>query len=462
MLLTITATYKPATDIGFLLHKHPNNLHEFPLSFGKAYVFYPEVHEERCTVALLLDVDPIGLVRKSKNNESFALKQYVNDRPYVASSFMSVALNRAFGSLLSGKNQQELVETSLPLEAKISVLPCRGDKNLLEKLFGPLGYGIEIQQHILDEKFQAWGNSEYYTVILKHNCSIRALLTHLYVLIPVLDYEKHYYIDKAEIEKLLRYGDGWLESHPEKELIIRRYLKFKDVTNEALERLIIADDLKIETDDDSKGIIENQIEIKTNLNEQRLTKVAAILKKHSAKSIIDLGCGEGKLLEILLRDPAFEKIVGCDVSFHALTRARNRLRLERLSLHEQRIKLIQIALTYSDKRLAGYDAATLIEVIEHLDLHRLDAFKRVVFEFARPRIVIITTPNAEYNILFDNLPAKQYRHPDHRFEWTRKEFENWAYHVANEFGYQVYFESIGQVDDKYGAPTQMGVFLRNE
>ncbi len=465
MLLTITTTHKPATDMGFLLHKNPDNLHTLSMSFGKAHVFYPEATENRCTAALLLDVDPVGLVRKGKGNESFALAQYVNDRPYVASSFMSVALNRVFRTLLSGQSQHrpELVDANIPLEVKISVLPCRGGVTVLEKLFAPLGYEIEAQRHTLDEKFPDWGDSPYYTVTLKRSCSLKEFLSHLYVLIPVLDNHKHYYIAHDEIEKLLRFGQDWLEKHPEKEMITQRYLQFRRITNEALARLADGDESVAGvaiSEDESPVKQKEPLAEKISLNEQRIKTVVETLKAYNAKRVVDLGCGEGKLLKELLEDSYFEQIAGCDISSQALERAKAKLRIEGLpSIQRKRISLIQTALTYRDKRLSGYDGAAIIEVMEHLDLPRLHAFRRVVFQFARPGVVIITTPNVEYNVLFDNLPEGKFRHSDHRFEWTRKEFEDWSNAVAEEFGYRVSFEPIGEVHAEHGAPTQMAVFV---
>ncbi len=468
MLLTITTTHQPATDIGYLLHKNPDNLHTVSLSFGDAHVFYPEATAERCTAALLLDVDPVALVRKNTpSGEGFALEQYVNDRPYVASSFMSVALSRSFGTTFSGKSKhrQELVDQSIPLEVKITVLPCRGGEKVLRRLFEPLGYEVQAERHILDDKFTEWGDSPYFTVTLKRTCPLREFLTHLYVLIPVLDNDKHYWIGDDEIEKLLKFGEGWLSAHPEKELITRRYLKnFKSLADEALERLSEGQPL-VEVDESGEAAApqEETLEKKINLNQERMEWVVAKLKAHNAKRVVDMGCGEGKLLSKLLQDNFFEQITGCDVSSRSLEIAKERLKIDRLpSFQQKRISLMQTALTYRDKRLAGYDAATLIEVIEHMDLPRLDAFKRVVFEFAKPALVIVTTPNAEYNALFENLPPGKFRHSDHRFEWTRKEFEDWANDVAARFGYAVTFEGIGNRHETLGAPTQAGIFTRND
>jgi 3' terminal RNA ribose 2'-O-methyltransferase Hen1 len=466
MLLTITNNHPPATDLGYLLHKNPSRVQSFELSFGQAHVFYPEASYERCTAALLLDVDPVGLVRKKRGpaGEGGTLEQYVNDRPYVASSFLSVAIAQVFGSALAGrsKGRPELVESRLPLEAGISVLPCRGGEQFLRKLFEPLGYSVAAERPPLDERFPEWGDSSYYSVKLSGKVRLQELLTHIYVLIPVLDNEKHYWVGDDEVEKLLRHGEGWLAQHPEKEAIATRYLKYRrSLAREALARLIPEEttdsDLTEETRDNEEEAIERPI----SLNEQRVSAVIAALKSIDSKRVIDLGCGEGKLIRALLEDRGFPEIVGMDVSHRALERAQERLRFDRMpSRVKDRVKLIHGSLTYRDKRLAGFDAATAIEVIEHLDEARLAAFERVLFEFARPSAVVLTTPNVEYNVRFEGLPAGRFRHKDHRFEWTRNEFRSWAAAVAERFGYSVRFLPVGAEDSAVGAPTQMGIFAR--
>jgi 3' terminal RNA ribose 2'-O-methyltransferase Hen1 len=179
--------------------------------------------------------------------------------------------------------------------------------------------------------------------------------------------------------------------------------------------------------------------------------------------VIDLGCGEGRLLKALLEDKSFHEIVGMDVSHRALEIAAHRLRIESLpSKIKERIRLIQGSLIYRDKRLAGFDAATVVEVIEHLDEPRLSAFERVLFEFARPETVVLTTPNVEYNVRFEGLPAGKFRHRDHRFEWTRAEFQTWAEGVASRYGYTVRLLLVGEEDPMAGAATQMGVFTLSD
>ena len=464
MLLTISTTYSPATDLGYLLHKHPARIQSFRIAFGQAHVFYPKADTESCTAALLLDVDSVGLVRRphGQSAENFALAQYVSDRPYVASSFLSVAIARVFGTALSGrcKERPQLAETEIPLKAKLSILPCRGGEKLLRRLFEPLGYTVEAEQHILNAQFPDWGQSRYFTVTLENTCRLSELLTHLYILMPVLDDEKHYWVGSEEIEKLLKRGDDWLAAHPEQESIVRRYLKHqRQLTREALAQLREED--AQETDEADQTQEEAQVEEQLGLNEVRLATVTEILKQAGAKRVLDLGCGEGKLLRKLLAEKQFEEIVGMDVSHRALKIAQERLNYDRLpDRQKERLHLFQGSLGYRDKRLVGYDAAAVVEVIEHLDLPRLSVFERVLFEFTSPQTVVLTTPNVEYNVKFENLQAGNYRHKDHRFEWTRDEFQSWAGGVGKRFGYAVVFHPIGPTIEDIGAPTQMAVFTR--
>jgi 3' terminal RNA ribose 2'-O-methyltransferase Hen1 len=342
------------------------------------------------------------------------------------------------------------------------VLPCAGGEEVLRRLFEPLDYRVHALEHPLDEQFPEWGESRYFTVELDGELRLRELLAHLYVLVPVLDAEKHYWVGDAEIEKLLRRGEGWLGGHPERELIVSRYLKHqRSLRDEALARLLVDEDPDPGREQQTRAAEEEAVEEPLRLNEQRLTEVVGVLKASGAKRVLDLGCGSGKLIQALLRDAGFEQIVGVDISHRALEIAESRLRLERLAPRQrERVRFFQTALTYRDRRLAGFDAAAAVEVIEHLDEPRLSSFERVVFEHARPGTVIVTTPNREYNAKFEGLPGGRFRHRDHRFEWTRAELEDWAGEVAGRFGYGVRFLPVGPVDAELGAPTQMAVFER--
>jgi 3' terminal RNA ribose 2'-O-methyltransferase Hen1 len=464
MLLSITTTRPPATDLGYLLHKHPGRCQSFDLSFGRAHVYYPEASDERCTACLLLDVDPVGMVRKD-HNQSFLLAQYVNDRPYTASSFLSVAISQVLGTALQGccKDRPELPGEPLPLAVRLEVLPVRSGEEFLRRVFEPLGYEVEATRCPLDERFPEWGDSPYFSVTIKKTTTLAELLTHLYVLVPVFDGRKHYFVGEDELEKLLAKGEGWLAAHPEKEEIARRYLRFRPTLFRlALARLMQEEEPDADGDELTEPKPEDGLERPISLNEQRLGAVMAALRACGARSVLDLGCGEGKLLRELLKDNQFGQIVGLDVSIRSLEVAQRRLKLDRLPpTQANRIKLLHGSLMYRDKRLEGFDAAAVVEVVEHLDPPRLSAFERVLFEFARPRTVVLTTPNREYNATWEMLPAGEFRHPDHRFEWTRAEFQVWATRIAERFGYAVRFLPVGPDDPRLGPPTQMGVFHRD-
>ncbi len=464
MLLSITNTGNHATDLGYLLHKNPANLHSATLAFGEAHVFYPSATENTCTACLLLDIDPVELVRGAQQ-----LDDYVNDRPYVASSYFTVAIGRLFGTALAGNcaRRPELVETKLRLSATVEVVRSRGGADVLRRIFSPLGYRVQADPIQLDDSFPEWGESRYFRLTLSSEVTVHDVLSHLYVLLPVLDDEKHYYVGDAEVDKLLRHGEGWLNGHPERRLIISRYLKRRDsLMDQAFARLMEQDSASAESIEhriETAASAEKDLERPLTLHTQRLNLVATRLKELGAKSVVDLGCGEGKLLRRLLADRTFERVVGMDVSHRSLEIASSRLKLERMPERQrQRIVLMQGSLLYRDKRIAGFDAAALVEVIEHLDPPRLAALERVLFEFARPRHAIVTTPNREYNALFPTLPEGKMRHLDHRFEWTRKEFADWANSTSGRFGYKVRFEPIGPEDEACGAPSQMAIFTLEE
>ena len=451
--------------MGYLLLKNPARTQSFDLAFGKAHVFYPQISDESSAASLLLDIDPIGLVRgRSQSAREGALDQYVNDRPYVSSSFLSVAMSRVFGTAMGGrsKERQELADTPLEWTAVIAVAPCRAGEGLIRALFEPLGYSVRTERHALDVRFPEWGESFYYTITISGTKRLQELLTHVYVLLPVLDAEKHYWVGDDEVEKLLRKGEGWLAAHPQRDAITARYLRYdRRLTRDALARLAEEDAPDPEATEQVHTNEELEIEAPIRLWEQRIEAVLSALRSLDAKTVLDLGCGEGKLLKRLLQDKAFERLAGMDVSWRSLERARRRLYTDQMpDIQRKRIELMHGSLMYRDRRLEGFDAATVIEVIEHLDPPRLAAFERVLFECAQPRAAIITTPNAECNVKFETLPAGRFRHKDHRFEWSRREFSSWAHDIGERFGYSIRFLPIGPEDPMVGAPTQMGVFTR--
>ena len=465
MLLTLTTTTPSsgpaASDLGYLLHKNPARAQRQELPFGVAHVLWPEADVERATVAMLVEVDPVALVRgHAHSDQDGPLAQYVNDRPYAANSLFSVALAKLFRTAMSGtcKQRPELVEHRWPLEVELPVVPARGGEPLLRRLFEPLGYAVEIERLPRDEEHPNWGMSSLVRLRLRHTTTIAQLLRHLYVLIPVLDDDKHYWVGDDEVDKLLHRGEGWLADHPAKDDIALRYLKRRrSLARRALRQLI--DEEPEEEEDVVRSVREESLEKPLSLQKRRIAHIAARLAELGARSVLDLGCGEGQLLKALLADRRFERVLGMDVSPTVLERCERRLKLQERPAHwQERLTLVQGALGWRDPRLDGFDAAAVVEVIEHMEADRLPDFVQGLFGANRPRHVLVSTPNVEYNVRFDALSAGTFRHHDHRFEWDRATFRAWAQGVAEAHGYEVSFEGIGDDDPEVGPPTQLGVF----
>ncbi|MFX0538428.1 3' terminal RNA ribose 2'-O-methyltransferase Hen1 [Ornithinimicrobium sp. Y1847] len=504
MLLTLTSTAPQAPDLGFLLYKHPDRVQTFTVSGATATVLYPEVEDERCTVALVLEVDPVALARrKGAGVAGFALGQYVNDRTYAASSLLAVAIGQVFGTALNGRCEArpELVDQRLPLTVRIPALPARAGRDgrsgmaLLTALFAPLGWSVAGSTTDLAEGLEGieWGPAPYVDVELTAEVRLADALSHLYVLLPVLDDAKHYWVGPDEVDKLMRRGEGWLAGHPEREFITRRYVGVqRDYVEDALSRLAELDEAalpgggpvvaesaettSVETATDSTVATEITANDTTSITtavadappvphkRARLAAVLTALREVGAQRVVDLGCGEGFYLGELIRDPTITEVVGIDVSAAELARAERRLGLTEDRLPDtQRAKLTlrQSSVTYRDDALAGYDAILLVEVVEHLEPDRVEALVTNVFGHARPRAVVLTTPNAEHNVRY-GIPQGQFRHPDHRFEWTRQELASWAQDVGARHGYTVEVRPVGEDDPEVGPSTQLALFTRRD
>lgn len=458
---------------GIPLHKNPYRAQSFELSFGHAYVFYPMVTDEKTTAALLLDINPIDLARGKLGSKDGGLFDYVNDRPYVSSSFMSTALSRVFGTAMSGKcsKNQALADTPINLTACVHMLPCRGTEELPKEIFEPLGYTVETRPVPLDEKFPEWGDSPYIDLTISGTVTLSSFLNHLYVLIPVFDKQRHYFVGADEIDKLMKHGEGWLVNHPARNKIVNRYFTMRrSYAHRAIDRLIESEPVDTDNLDDDTEEKEAELEAATpneikekriSLNTQRLKAVKNAVIDSGASSVIDLGCGECKLTAMLLEEKQIKRICAADVAVRALEKAKQNLRYDRMPPYKKsKLTLMQASLTYKDSRFSGFDCACVVEVIEHLDPQRIPAFERVVFEFAAPNTVIVTTPNKEYNTHYEWLSEGNLRHNDHRFEWSREEFAAWTEHICETFGYTVERSEIGEANEEFGAPTQMGVFRK--
>lgn len=238
MLLTITTTYQPATDLGYLLHKHPERPQTFALAAGLASLFYPEASRQRCTAALLLEVDPLRLARGSRE------VLYAEEQPVVPASLLSVALARIFRTAMQGRCEArpDLTARMLPLVVTLSPLRCRGGAELIWRLFEPLGYTVDARalpwEQSAEEEAREDGQDGLYEITFSVLSCLVDVLAHLYILLPVLDHEKHYRIGAGEVDKLLRRGQNWLFIHPERAFIASRYLPGRpDLAGLALLRL---------------------------------------------------------------------------------------------------------------------------------------------------------------------------------------------------------------------------------
>ena len=510
-MLTITTTHEPATDLGYLLHKHPGKVQEFSLAFGTAHVFYPEATEQRCTAALLMEVDPVRLTRGNGSGQPGQfLQDYINDRPYAAGSHLSVAIAQVYRTAMAGRcdAMPELAAKPIPLRARVCSVRARYGPELMERFLKPLGYEIETSTLPMDPEFPEWGESHLHNLVIESGeRTLSELLRHLYVLLPrtgqpeaLLDRPGRTGEDAAHGGGLAREPPGAgdnLEALPgvparvdpagpgatgggrlrgrghrsgnrsrEQSRERTKGQKRKSRPPEIPEGENSADAGAGEAPPEPElaaaaaRITESVLEKPMGLHAQRIQAVREEVEAAGARSVLDLGCGDGKLLQELVKLPGI-RLTGLEVSGRHVGTAQRKLRSQAAGPGDQeRLKVLHGSLIYQDPRMDGHDAAVAMEVIEHIDPSKLEAFEEVVLGSARPGTLIVTTPNVEYNVLFENMEAR-FRHRDHRFEWTRAEFQQWAEDAAGRRGYAVRFRGIGPGHEAHGCPTQMAVFKRD-
>ncbi len=490
MLVTITTRGDAAPDLSHLLHKHPGRAQAFDLSVGTAHVFYPADTADVCTAALLLEVDAVALARSKRYGaDAQALSRYVNDRPYASTSMTALAIGQVFRSAMGGRSTSRPGRAAAPMDLDIALtsVPSEVDEQgvgLATRLFAPLGWDVEEARSALDETRPEWGAATTVGLRLRGRVRLADALRQLTVLLPVLDDAKHYWVGDDEVGMLLRRGEGWLAGHPLRELITTRSLAHqRGLVEDATTRLLdggrdagVVDGGTVDAGaEDGTGAPSgpggttpadttppaDEVVAETPLYRRRAEAVLTALADVRAHTVADVGCGEGALLRHLFADRSFTTVIGTDVAPRELARAERRLRLDDVSDEQRaRVRLLQSSVTYSDDRIAGLDAVVLMEVVEHVDPERLPALEASVFQAARPGAVVVTTPNAEHNVRYEHLAAGRFRHPDHRFEWTRAAFRAWAQAVADRHGYTAEFRPVGDDDPEVGPPTQLALFRR--
>lgn len=453
MQLTIKAIGENSRVISYLLSKNPSNLYDRDEKGSRVRLVYTAFTEEETELLIYVTPDPVELVRNSPN--TFDITQYINDREFAVSSLFCSYIKSALATALNGKPKDDFIKwVDYKFDLILGFGPVASDlpDAVIESIFTPIGYEVKIERGITDYSFKLKSRSSARYINLTGRQTLQNAIRHLFILIPVLDNYKHYYMDKSEVDKLERYGTGWLDDHPMRDLIIKRALKFKELISEVAspkkEDLLQGDSEPVE-----------ESEIKVRLNEQRYQTIVDIVTKLPQKeTVVDFGSGEGKLSVRLGFIPGVKEVLAVEPSQVSQLRAIRKI--DKVRSSEGFVAPTQVwgSLFYFDTRLCDKDVMILSEVIEHIDEYRLAPIIETVFAQYSPKTLIINTPNYEYNVVFemkDNL-----RHSDHRFEWTREQFSLWCKELGARYNYSVNIGGIGEEDTDHGFPTQIAIFSK--
>ena len=420
MQLSIYSKTKEAKAISYLLAKNPNNVYERYSKNHAVRFVYHKMSDEELYATIFVTPDPLALVNHEK---AYDITHYINDREFAVSTIFLSLIRSALGTALNGKPKEEYetyVQQPFPFTFEIGPVSTSMSDEDIYALWQPLGYDVSIQV-ISNEKRARF-------LILTNTITLQQALQQIFILIPVMDDYKHYFIDEKEQERLERYGEGWLDTHPMRNIIYKRALRFRHLLNEAPK------------------------EKHTSLNTMRYEAIVNQVKQLQHSIVIDMGAGEGKLTEQLAQIKTIDKLYAVDPSNAALMKMTKRFSDAEFSV----TPTIQWgSLYYEEDNFRKADVFILCEVIEHINEDRLPQLMHLITDTYAPKSIIITTPNAEYNRVYE---LQQMRHDDHRFEWTRAQFKAWCSKVSPQ--YELHFEGIGVEHPAYGTPTQMCVMTR--
>lgn len=449
MFLSISVPGPDATDLGFVLQKHPESVFRSEVSFGRVTGFYPRADADGCEFALVVEVDHVERVRGVSWDAGSA--GYIDPHPYAASSYLATAIPAALRSALNGKPARGPDEAAAARMAGLAardwdlavrVCPVPASERAVAELFGPVGFEVETKALRSGHPMA----SPMLDVVLRGKMPVSRALSALYVLLPVTDGKKHYFYTEQEAEKLLSKGEGWLAVHPRREAIVQRYLgRSRQIAAAASERLGNAPKAGEVQPEKVPGPWSGSHAL-------RHEAILRILGERGSRRIVDLGCSEGSLLEMICSMPLVEEAVGVDPSLSDLERAGKRC--------GPKGRVLQGSAIYVDSRLRGFDTVVMCEMIEHVDPSRVELVERAVFGTMRPDTVILTTPNRSFNEAF-GLPPGSFRHQDHRFEWTSTECSGWARRVAAQFGYSVEVTGVGGDHPEHGSISTLCVFTKD-
>lgn len=447
MQLTIQASGDNVKAISYLLSKNPSNLYERNHKGHLVRLFYSKFTETELEVTIFVTPDPIELIKNNSN--SYDITHYINDREFAVSSIFCSFIRSALGTALNGQPKEEhikWVDHPFPFTFEFGPVVSTLTDEKLMNLFEPIGYEVTINRPEIEYSIPIKTKSSARYISIKGMKTLQEGLRHLFVLIPVIDNYKHYFIDEKEIEKLERYGEGWLEQHPLRDLIYRQALRFKEIYS--LVENSSKDEKKIEPVK------------KVRLNELRYEKIVNTVSEMKPRSVVDFGSGEGKLSVQLGFVEGITEILAVEPSESASLKALERFNKVKNKEKFVNPELLWGSLFYYDERLKDKDVIILCEVIEHIDESRLPKAMDTLLHDYQPGALIITTPNRDYNELYDM--EEHLRHNDHRFEWTRAEFRQWCTERNHGNDYELLFDGIGEEHASQGFPTQMCVFKRKE
>jgi 3' terminal RNA ribose 2'-O-methyltransferase Hen1 len=444
MQLSLTVRGSNADVVSYLIAKNPNNPYERDEKGFKVRLVYPKFSKEEIQFVIYVKPDPIDLVRNS--SDLYDITHYINDREFAVSSLFITTIRKALGTALNGKPDEEYLEwVGHEFEIELSFGPVATDlrdKEIVD-LFEPIGYKVEIERGVsnIREKSSAG------FVTLSGRQSVQSALKHVSILIPVIDNYKHYFLDEREVEKLDRYGEGWLEEHPMKQMIVKRALRFN---------ALISQSQFYEKKQRNSNYDENP---KVRLNDLRYEHILNYIKTlPQRETIVDLGAGEGRLSVQLGFLEGVKEILSIEPSNKSRIRAIERFQQVNTKEGYVEPQSLSGSLFYFDSRLQNKDVIVLCEVIEHIEEDRLPKIFDTILNDYCPKTLIVTTPNQEYNVLYEM--DDEMRHDDHRFEWTRPQFVQNVESWTEQTPYQVSIQGIGEEHEAYGHPTQMAIFRR--
>ena len=454
MQLSIKAMGEEAKFLSFLLAKNPQNLYDRNEKEAQVRMTYTTFEDNEVEAVLFVTPDPVELVKNSP--ATYDITQYINDREFVVSSLFVSYIRSALGTALNGKPKEAYLKwVDHPFNLTIGFGPVASDlpDAVIISLFEALGFKTEIEREKIEYAFDLKARSSARFITIQGKATLQNTLRQIFILIPVLDNYKHYYIDEKEIEKLQRFGEGWLENHPQKELIIKRSLRFRELIEQVYPVNIDRKQAQLDLDhpDEPQAVV--------RLNELRYQKIIdLVMSLDTRETIVDYGAGEGKLSVRLGSIPGVKEILAVEPTAKEQLRAIERF--QKAGRNEDFVTPAPLwgSLFYYDNRMKGKDVFILCEVIEHIEEYRLAAAMDTIFGHYQPKVIIITTPNSEYNEVYQM--EETIRHKDHRFEWTTAQFQDWCALWQSKYQYSVEHIGIGEEVQGYGQPTQLAIFRR--